>query len=184
MAPRRRFLEFAAATMLSARIDRQAWGDNTKNGVPLRTLGHTGEKVSVVGIGGYHLARPGVGLEESIRIVRTALDQGINFLDNCRDYNGRESELRMGKALGAGDRQKAFLMTKIDGRDRATAANQINDSLQRLRTDRIDLLQFHEVIRANDPDRIFAPGGALEAVLEARKAGKVRYIGCRAPISI
>src|ERR1700746_3932801 len=105
MASRRRFLEFAAATMLSARIDRQAWGDNTKNGVPLRTLGHTGEKVSVVGIGGYHLARPGVGLEESIRIVRTALDQGINFLDNCRDYNGGESELRMGKALGAGDRQ-------------------------------------------------------------------------------
>jgi len=177
MATRRRFLGFAAATMISARIDRQAWATDTKNSVPSRTLGHTGERVSMVGIGGYHLARPGVGLEESIRIVRTAIDQGINFLDNCWDYNGGESELRMGKALHDGYREKAFLMTKVDGRNRATAANQINDSLRRLQTDRIDLLQFHEVIRDDDPDRIFAPGGALEAVLEARKAGKVRYIG-------
>ncbi len=177
MSTRRRFLKFAAATMMSARIDRQAWGADTKNSVPTRTLGHTGEKVSIVGIGGYHLARPEVEAEESIRIVRTALDQGINFLDNCWDYNGGESELRMGKALRDGYRQKAFLMTKIDGRNRATAANQINDSLQRLQTDRIDLLQFHEVIRDSDPDRIFAAGGALEAVLEAKKAGKVRYIG-------
>jgi predicted aldo/keto reductase-like oxidoreductase len=118
-----------------------------------------------------------VSEEESIRIVRTALDEGINFLDNCWDYNGGESELRMGKALRDGYRQKAFLMTKIDGRNKATAVHQINDSLKRLQTDRIDLLQFHEVIRDSDPDRIFAAGGALEAVLEARKAGKVRYIG-------
>jgi aryl-alcohol dehydrogenase-like predicted oxidoreductase len=143
----------------------------------LRVLGHTGAKVSMVGIGGYHLGRPGVGVEDSIRIVRTALNEGINFLDNCWDYNGGESELRMGKALRDGYRQKAFLMTKIDGRDQRTATNQINDSLKRLGTDRIDLLQFHEVIRENDPDRIFAAGGALEAVLAARKAGKVRYIG-------
>jgi predicted aldo/keto reductase-like oxidoreductase len=177
MATRRRFLGLAAATMISARTDRQAWGADTKNGIPFRTLGHTGEKVSIVGIGGYHLARPAVSLEEGIRIVRTAIDQGINFLDNCWDYNDGESELRMGKALRDGYRQEAFLMTKIDGRDRATAANQINDSLHRLHTDRIDLLQFHEVIRDNDPDRIFAAGGALEAVLEARKAGKIRYIG-------
>ncbi len=106
-----------------------------------------------------------------------AIDQGINFLDNCWDYNGGESELRMGKALRDGYRHKAFLMTKIDGRNKATAVSQINDSLKHLQTDRIDLLQFHEVIRDNDPDRIFASGGALEAVLEAKKAGKVRYIG-------
>jgi len=163
--------------MMSARIGRKAWGADTKNSIPLRTLGHTGEKVSVVGIGGYHLGKPGVEAEEGIRIVRTALDQGVNFLDNCWDYNGGESELRMGKALRDGYRQKAFLMTKIDGRTRAAAATQINDSLQRLQTDRIDLLQFHEVIRDTDPDRIFAAGGALEAALEAKKAGKVRYIG-------
>jgi predicted aldo/keto reductase-like oxidoreductase len=177
MATRRKFLGVAAATMISARIDKQAWAADTKNGVSMRILGHTGEKVSMVGIGGYHLGRPGVDVEESVRLVRTALDQGINFLDNCWDYNGGESELRMGKALRDGYRQKAFLMTKIDGRNRVTATNQINDSLKRLQTDRIDLLQFHEVIRDNDPDRIFAAGGALEAVMEARKAGKVRYIG-------
>src|ERR1700751_3553727 len=176
MSTRRRFLKSAAATVMSAGISRQAWADGTTNGVPLRVLGHTGEKVSIVGIGGYHLARPGVDAEESIRIVRTGLDQGINFLDNCWDYNGGESEIRMGKALRDGYRQKAFLMTKIDGRNKATAASQINDSLKRLQTDRIDLLQFHEVIRDNDPDRIFAPGGALDAVLEAKKAGKIRYI--------
>ena len=177
MATRRKFLGVAAATMISARIERQAWGAASKSAVPMRTLGHTGEKVSMVGIGGYHLARPGVSEEESIRIVRTALDEGINFLDNCWDYNGGESELRMGKALRDGYRQKAFLMTKIDGRNKTTAVNQINDSLKRLQTDRIDLLQFHEVIRDSDPDRIFAAGGALEAVLETRKSGKVRYIG-------
>jgi predicted aldo/keto reductase-like oxidoreductase len=177
MNTRRKFLKSAAATVMSAGIGRRAWAAGTKNGVPLRILGHTGEKVSIVGIGGYHLARPGVDAEESIRIVRTGLDQGINFLDNCWDYNGGESEIRMGKALRDGYRQKAFLMTKIDGRNKATAASQINESLKRLQTDRIDLLQFHEVIRDNDPDRIFAAGGALEAVLEAKKAGKIHYIG-------
>ncbi|HSZ63250.1 MAG TPA: aldo/keto reductase [Terriglobales bacterium] len=177
MSTRRGFLGFAAATMISARIDKQAWGADTKSSVPMRTLGHTGEKVSIIGIGGYHLAWPGVSEEESTRIVRTGLDQGINFLDNCWDYNGGESELRMGKALRDGYRQKAFLMTKIDGRNKATAVSQINDSLQRLQTDHVDLLQFHEVIRDTDPDRIFAAGGALEAVLDAKRAGKVRYIG-------
>ena len=177
MATRRRFIGIAAATVISARINNPAWAANTKKGVPMRTLGHTGEKVSMIGIGGYHLARPGVEENESIRIVRTGLDQGINFLDNCWDYNNGESEVRMGKALRDGYRQKAFLMTKIDGRNKATAASQINDSLKRLQTDHVDLLQFHEVIRDTDPDRIFAPGGALEAVLEAKKAGKLRYIG-------
>lgn len=176
MNTRREFLEMTAATMISASLGQPTFAE-TKNQVPYRVLGRTGEKVSVIGIGGYHLARPGVDKEESIRIVRTALDEGINFLDNCWDYNGGESEIRMGKALGDGYRHKAFLMTKIDGRDKATAANQMNESLKRLQTDHIDLLQFHEVIRDTDPGRIFSPGGALEAVRDAQKAGKVRYIG-------
>jgi aryl-alcohol dehydrogenase-like predicted oxidoreductase len=162
--------------MMSASFGEPAFAE-TRNRIPYRILGRTGEKVSAIGIGGYHLGRPGLEADESIRIVRSALDEGINFLDNCWDYNGGESEIRMGKALRDGYRQKAFLMTKIDGRDKATATSQINDSLKRLQTDRIDLLQFHEVIRESDPDRIFAAGGALEAVQQARKAGKVRYIG-------
>ena len=176
MTTRRRFLEVAAATMMSASLGEPTFAE-TRNRIPYRILGRTGEKVSAIGIGGYHLGRPGLEADESIRIVRSALDEGINFLDNCWDYNGGESEIRMGKALRDGYRLKAFLMTKIDGRDKATATSQINDSLKRLQTDRIDLLQFHEVIRESDPDRIFAAGGALEAVQQARKAGKVRYIG-------
>ncbi len=149
---------------------------DSKDGSPYRTLGRTGEKVSLVGLGGYHLGKQS-DPEESIRIIRTGIDEGINFLDNCWDYNGGESEIRMGRALRDGYRQKAFLMTKIDGRNKTTAATQINESLRRLQTDRIDLLQFHEVIRDSDSDRIFAKGGAMEAVLEAQKAGKVRFIG-------
>jgi predicted aldo/keto reductase-like oxidoreductase len=177
MTTRRKFLEIAAATVAVANIGQRVWAAETRSGIPYRTLGHTGEKVSMVGIGGYHLAKPGLAADEGIRIIRKALDEGINFLDNCWDYNGGESEIRMGNALRDGYRKKAFLMTKIDGRDKATAAKQITESLQRLQTDRIDLLQFHEVIRDSDPDRIFATGGALEAVLQAQKAGKVRYIG-------
>ena len=115
--------------------------------------------------------------DDSIRIVRTAIDNGINFMDNCWDYNNGHSEIRMGKALRDGYRSKVFLMTKIDGRDRKTASKQLDESLRRLQTDHIDLLQFHEIIRMSDPIRVFAPGGAIEAVLEARKAGKARYIG-------
>jgi predicted aldo/keto reductase-like oxidoreductase len=144
--------------------------------IPYRTLGHTGEKVSIVGLGGYHIGNP-KDEKESIAIVRTGLDRGINFLDNCWDYHDGLSEIRMGKALGDGYRKKAFLMTKIDGRTRQAAAKQINESLSRLQTDHIDLLQFHEIIRFEDPDRIFAPGAAMDAALEAKKAGKIRYIG-------
>ena len=114
---------------------------------------------------------------ESIKIIRTALDNGINFMDNCWDYNNGASEIRMEKALRDGYRDKAFLMTKIDGRDKATAARQIDGSLQRLQVPFVDLMQFHEIIRMSDPDRIFAPGGAMEAMMEAKKAGKLRYIG-------
>jgi predicted aldo/keto reductase-like oxidoreductase len=115
--------------------------------------------------------------QESIRIIRTALDGGINFLDNCWDYNGGESEVRMGKALRDGYRQRAFLMTKIDGRTKKAAAQQIEESLRRLQTDHIDLLQFHEIIRMEDPERVFAAGAGMEAAVEAKKAGKIRYIG-------
>ena len=150
--------------------------NESKGGIPYRRLGRTDEKVSSVGLGGYH-----IGIqqdeEESIRIIRTAIDNGVNFLDNSWDYNEGVSEIRMGKALRDGYRKKAFLMTKIDGQDRKTAKEQLEECLRRLQTDTVDLLQFHEIIRMEDAGRIFAPGGALEAVLEAKKAGKVRYIG-------
>ena len=141
-----------------------------------RELGRTGERVSAIGIGGYHIGKQ-QNPEESIQLLRAAIDRGITFMDNCWDYNGGISEVRMGQALRDGYRQKVFLMTKIDGRDKNTAAIQIEQSLGRLQTDVIDLLQFHEVIRLDDPDVIFAPGGAIEAVREARQAGKIRYIG-------
>ncbi|MBP1716282.1 MAG: Twin-arginine translocation pathway signal [Deltaproteobacteria bacterium] len=150
--------------------------NESKGAIPYRPLGRTGEMVSLAGLGGYHI---GIQKEEqeSIRLIRTAIDNGINFLDNSWDYNEGVSEIRMGKALRDGYRQKVFLMTKIDGQDKRTAGNQLEECLRRLQTETIDLLQFHEIIRMEDADRIFASGGALEAVLEAKKAGKVRYLG-------
>src|SRR6202051_4267414 len=173
---RREFVSFAAASLFFSQLSGQAAAAEARNGIPYRTLGRRGEKVSLVGLGGYHLGKQ-ADPQESIRIIRTGLDEGVNFLDNCWDYNDGESEVRMGNALRDGYRQKAFLMSKIDGRTKAAAASQINDSLRRLQTDRIDLLQFHEVIRDTAPDRIFATGGGMEAVLEAKKAGKIRFIG-------
>ena len=170
---RRDFLKTVAATTVASSLNAKL--SRAEGSIPYRTMGRTGEKISIVGIGGYHLGRPSE--EDSIRIVRMALDEGVNFLDNCWDYNNGVSEERMGKALADGYRQKAFLMTKIDGRTKAAAAQQLDESLRRLKTDHIDLLQFHEVIRETDPDRIFGPGGGMEAVLEAKKQGKVRYIG-------
>jgi len=146
------------------------------NGMIYRTLGKTGEKVSAIGLGGYHIGHP-IERELGIRIIRTAVDRGINFLDNCWDYHDGESERRMGEALRDGYRQKAFLMTKFDGRTKKSTAQQIDESLQRLQTDRIDLMQYHENIRMEDPDRFFAEDGPIEALLEAKKAGKIRYIG-------
>ncbi|WP_394829907.1 aldo/keto reductase [Pendulispora albinea] len=143
--------------------------------MPMRQLGKTGVAVSIVGLGGFHIGVPEE--KEGIRIVRTALDRGINFLDNCWDYNDGESELRMGKALRDGYRQKAFLMTKLDGRTKRAAAEQLDQSLRRLGTDRIDLVQIHEVIRDTDPARCFGEGGCVEALTEAKKAGKLRFIG-------
>ena len=136
----------------------------------------TGVEVSVIGLGGHHIGRQKEE-KDSIKIIRSAIDNGITFMDNCWDYHDGGSEIRMGKALKDGYREKVFLMTKIDGRTKKAAAEQIDESLRRLQTDVIDLLQHHEVIRLEDPDRIFAEGGAQEAVLEAKKAGKVRFIG-------
>jgi len=173
---RRAFLEMGVAATLAAGADKLTWAADVKGTVPRRILGRTGEKVSMVGLGGFHIGSQ-KDEQESIRIIRTALDNGINFLDNCWDYNGGNSEVRMGKALRDGYRQHAFLMTKIDGRTKKAAAQQIEESLRRLQTDHIDLLQFHEIIRIEDPERVFAEGGGMEAAVEARKAGKVRYIG-------
>jgi uncharacterized protein len=174
---RREFLGKSLATTLAMAMSKStSLAAQNKGEVPRRTLGHTGEKVSIVGLGGYHIGMQS-DEQESIRIIRTALDNGINFLDNCWDYNGGESEIRMGKALRDGYRQKAFLMTKIDGQTSKAASQQIEESLRRLQTGHIDLLQFHEVIRDTDPDRIFGAQGGMEAALAAKKAGKIRFIG-------
>jgi aryl-alcohol dehydrogenase-like predicted oxidoreductase len=141
-----------------------------------RPLGRTGEQVSIIGLGGHHIGRQQEEAE-SIKIIRAAIDHGINFMDNSWDYHDGGSEIRMGKALRDGYREKVFLMTKIDGRTKKAAVEQLNQSLVRLQTDVIDLLQHHEVLRLEDPDRIFAEGGAQEAMLEAKKSGKVRFIG-------
>lgn len=148
------------------------WG----SAVPVRTLGRTGQKVSSIGLGGSHIGKV-KGEKETVNIIRTAIDRGITFMDNCWDYNGGDSETRMGKALQDGYRDRVFLMTKVDGRTKKAAAKQIDESLRRLKVEYVDLLQFHEVIRFEDPDRIFAPGGAMEAFEDAKAAGKLRYIG-------
>ncbi len=169
---RRRFLEGMAALSISGALDAQT----AAGGMIYRNLGSTGEKVSAIGVGGSH-----IGLQadekESIQIIRSAIDRGITFLDNSWDYNNGASEIRMGKALRDGYRKRAFLMTKFDGRTKKSAALQIEESLARLGTDHVDLLQFHENIRMEDPDRFFALGGAVEAVTEAKQSGKTRYIG-------
>lgn len=174
---RRDFVKSIAVTGMAVGLGTNAWAADSKSGDMIyRTLGRTGEKVSAIGLGGFHI---GVQQDEaeSIRIIRSAIDHGITFMDNCWDYLRGASEIRMGKALRDGYREKVFLMTKIDGRTKQAAAKQIDDCLQHLQTDRIDLLQHHEVIRMEDPDRIFAENGAMAAVLEAQKAGKIRYIG-------
>jgi aryl-alcohol dehydrogenase-like predicted oxidoreductase len=143
-----------------------------------RPFGRTGEKISAIGMGGFHLGKSAVSDAEAIRLIHTAIDRGITFMDNCWDYNKGRSELRMGEALDQGGyRDRVFLMTKVDGRTKKEAADQIDTSLMRLRTDRIDLVQHHEILRFDDPDRVFAEGGAMEAFVEAKQAGKLRYIG-------
>lgn len=173
---RRQALNVLASAGIAATVRAQTGGSQeTNSGMTYRKLGSTGERVSAIGLGGAHIGKPSE--EEAIRIVRSALDRGMNFLDNCWDYGNGECEVRMGKALRDGYRQKAFLMTKFDGRTKQAASQQLDDSLQRLGTDHVDLWQFHENIRLDDPDRFFAEGGALEAVQAAKQAGKIRFVG-------
>ncbi|HLJ15141.1 MAG TPA: aldo/keto reductase [Bryobacteraceae bacterium] len=169
--------EMLAELGLGGFLAMQSGAAAANDSMPRRKLGRTGESVSMVGLGGAHIGKPKLNDSEAVRIIRTALDRGLNFLDNSWDYNGGQSEIRMGKALRDGYRSKAFVMTKVDGRTKAEASRQIDESLKRLQADHLDLLQLHEIIRFEDPDRIFAPGGAMEAVLDAKKAGKLRYIG-------
>jgi aryl-alcohol dehydrogenase-like predicted oxidoreductase len=152
-------------------------GQETFPEMPYRVLGRTGARVSAIGLGGWHIGFKEMSDTLSIRIMRTAIDRGINFLDNSWDYNEGASEVRMGKALRDGYREKVFLMTKIDGRSKVEAARQLDESLRRLQTDCIDLVQHHEVIRFEDPHRMFDAEGAQAALLEARQAGKLRFIG-------
>jgi aryl-alcohol dehydrogenase-like predicted oxidoreductase len=144
--------------------------------MPMRQLGRTGARVSVLGLGGFHIGIPKEE-SESIRLIHAAIDHGVTFMDNCWDYNEGRSEERMGKALAGDKRGKVFLMSKIDGRTKDIAAQQIEQSLKRLRTDVIDLMQIHEVIRFNDPARVFGARGAIEALVAAKQAGKIRHIG-------
>lgn len=144
-------------------------------GLPTRLLGRTGQRVSILCLGGWHIGSV-KDPAEAVRIMHAAVDEGLTFFDNCWDYHDGGSEEVMGRALEGGRRDKVFLMTKNCERDYAGSMKCLDDSLRRLRTDRIDLWQFHEIIYDNDPEWVFEKGG-LKAALEARKAGKVRYIG-------
>ncbi|MEH1804884.1 aldo/keto reductase [Nostoc sp.] len=152
-------------------------GTTSNSEMQYRVIGSTGEKVSAIGLGGWHISLKHVDEQLAIRLVRTAIDRGITFMDNSWDYNDGASEIRMGKALRDRYRDKVFLMTKIDGRSKKEAAKQLDESLKRLQVDCIDLVQHHEMIRYEDPHRIFDPEGANAALIEAREAGKIRYIG-------
>lgn len=164
----------AGASLAGGWISQLSAGE-AKEGMPYRRLGKTGEKVSLLGVGGYHIGT--CSESEAIRIVQQAIDCGVNFLDNAWEYHQGRSEQRVGKALEGGRREKAFVMTKHHGRDKKTAMEHLEDSLRHLRTDVIDLWMFHECVYDEDPDRIFSKGGGVEAADLAKKQGKVRYIG-------
>ena len=172
---RRDVLGVLASASLMAGLPQHLGADTRSGDMIYRTLGHTGVKVSAIGLGGYHIGVPAEE-KDGVHIVRSAIDRGINFMDNCWDYHNGKSEVWMGNALRDGYRQKVFLMTKFDGRTKESTEKQVHESLRRLQTDVIDLIQFHENIRMEDPDRFFNDG-PLEALLELRKAGKIRYIG-------
>src|SRR6266436_217097 len=145
--------------------------------IPRRPLGRTGQQVSILGLGGYHLGTV-ASATAAIRLVHEVVDAGVRFFDNAWEYNGGRSEEWMGQAL-QGRRDEVFVMTKVctHGRDRKTAMRQLEESLRRLRTDHLDLWQVHEVVYENDPDLHFAKGGVVEALDEARRQGKVRFVG-------
>ncbi|MGA1874377.1 MAG: aldo/keto reductase [bacterium] len=174
---RQTMIGIVAAGMSPQKIWAGSPGSIPKAGsIPKRVLGKTGVPVSILGLGGSHISRIKDD-GEAVRFVRAAIDAGVTFLDNAWEYHGGRSEELMGRALQDGYRAKVFLMTKHHGRDKGTALKHLEDSLRRLRTDVIDLWQFHEVIYEDDPGMILAKGGGIEAAEEARKAGKVKYIG-------
>jgi predicted aldo/keto reductase-like oxidoreductase len=174
---RREFIRTAAAAAFVSSLGQKLSFAGNVSGMPYRLLGHTQAKVSLLGIGGAHIGESYVPEALGIQIIRTALDAGVNFLDNCWDYNRGESEIRMGKALRDGYRAKSFLMTKTDGRDAKMATAQIDESLRRLQTDHVDLIQLHDIHDMGEPEQVFGEGGAVEALLAAKKAGKARFIG-------
>jgi predicted aldo/keto reductase-like oxidoreductase len=175
---RREFIGGLAALSMAAKVPgARNQGQKSNGEMEYRTLGKTGVKVSAIGLGGFHLGLSHLEEPDAIKIFHAAIDRGINFSDNSWDYNQGVSEKRVGKALKGGYRDKVFVMTKFDGRTKGSALKQLEESLQRLEVDHVDLWQFHENIRLEDPDRFFAEGGAVEAMQEAKKAGKVRFVG-------
>lgn len=178
---RRAFLQVTTAGLAAASLSARASGAEERNfgGIPLRKFGRTDEKVSLLCLGGHAATNPKVFDEAaSLRLIQRAVDEGITFMDNCWDYHDGVAEERMGKALAAGDRRgKCFLMTKVCGRTAREAQSNLDDSLRRLKTDRLDLWQFHEIVYDNDPDWVFAEDGAIRAGLKALESGKVRYLG-------
>lgn len=173
---RRGFLQSTACGLCAASLLSQAWAGSGSNGVPTRPLGATGVQISMLGLGGHHACR-GRDEDRAVRLIRKAIDMGVTFMDNAWEYHNGRAEEFMGKALLDGYRDKAFLMTKHHGRDKKTAMQHLEDSLRRLHTDVIDLWQFHEIVYDKDPEMIFAPGGGIEAADQAKKQGKVRFIG-------
>jgi predicted aldo/keto reductase-like oxidoreductase len=176
---RRTFLKAGAAglTLAGALPASGSAQDKSPGGILLRPLGRTGERVTMIGLGGFHAAVP-EGEQDSIRLIQRAVDEGITFLDNAWDYMDGRAEDRMGKAISQGGRRdKIFLMTKCCGRTAKDAQSNLEDSLLRLKTDHLDLWQFHEINYDNDPEWVFAAGGALEFALKAKEQGKVRHIG-------
>jgi len=175
---RREFLQAGAATVAAASLMGAGRADEkNEGGIPLRALGRTGQKVTMICLGGHHSTKH-EDEKESIRLIQRAVDEGIHFMDNCWDYHDGVAEERMGKALAEGGRRdKVFLMTKVCGRTAKEAQSNLEDSLRRLKTDHLDLWQFHEMVYDNDPDWIFAEDGAIHTALKALKDGKVRYLG-------
>ena len=172
---RREFLGRAMAAATSLKVLDSSSLLASGPDIPRRTLGKTGEKVSAICLGGYHIGVPR-DPADGIRIIETAIDRGINFLDNSDDYHDGDSEVRMGQAI-QGKRDKVFLMTKPHPRDKKGALKSLDESLRRLQTDHLDLWQFHEIVYDTDPDWIFSANGAVEAAYIAKKQGKVRYVG-------
>ena len=173
---RREFLKVSAAATAGLALSEPPAVAEVRNGMPYRVLGKTGEKVSLLCLGGYHIGNDTLTDDESVRLIRTAVDEGVNFLDNAWIYHDGLSETRMGKALKDGYRDKVFLMTKLRHLDAQGAEKDLEDSLRRLQTDVIDLWQFHEIVKPDEPEKVYSEG-ALDFALKAKEQGKVRYIG-------